>query len=290
MAPPRNTQYISSMTIGDLRGLIQEEMNKIIKSQIDERRTRMEDSIKVMSDYGKTLATVEAACNHTSQRLDALHDTTLPNLASHIQKVADALVFQTLDLDVHRRKWNLTLHGLPGEAGENEDVTRQSCIKLAREKLGITEAKEADFSDCHRLKQGPNAGIIIRFRDLGDRNMWLDNAGLKDSQMKISLSPDLPPKLRQLKTELLNIRKGLPTEQKSRSTVRYLAQWPYVKLSVAGRTDRIRPTIPKETIVTGGNLTGSFILCPFCPSQKYDFFLVYFRLVFWSLTVRLESC
>ena len=68
MAPPRNTQYISSMTIGDLRGLIQEEMNKIIKSQIDERLTRMEDSIKVMSDYGKTLASVEAACNHTSQR------------------------------------------------------------------------------------------------------------------------------------------------------------------------------------------------------------------------------
>ena len=68
MAPPRNTQYISSMTIGDLRGLIQEEMNKIIKSQIDERLTRMEDSIKVMSDYGKALASVEAACNHTSQR------------------------------------------------------------------------------------------------------------------------------------------------------------------------------------------------------------------------------
>ena len=250
MAPPRNTQYISSMTIGDLRGLIQEEMNKIIKSQIDERLTRMEDSIKVMSDYGKTLASVEAACNHTSQRLDALHDTTLPNLASHSQKVADALVFQTLDLDVHRRKWNLTLQGLPGEAGENENVTRRSCIKLAREKLGITEAKEDDFSACHRLKQGPNAGIIIRFRDLRDRNMWLDSAKrLKDSQMKISLSPDLPPKLRQLKTELLNIRKGLPTEQKSRSTVRYLAQWPYVELSVAGRTDRIRPTIPKETIV-----------------------------------------
>ena len=41
----------------------------------------------------------------------------------------------------------------------------------------------------------------------------------------------------------------MTTEQKSRSTVRYLAQWPYVELSVAGRTDRIRPTIPKETIV-----------------------------------------
>ena len=174
----------------------------------------------------------------------------MPALASHIQKITDGPVFQNLDLDVHRRKWNLTLKGLPGEAGEKENITRLSCIKLAREKLGITDAKEEDFSTCHRLRQGPNCGIIIRFRDLRDRNMWLDNAKcLKDTQMKMSISPDLSHKLRQLKTELLNIRKGLPTEQNTRSTVRYLAQWPYIELSVAGRADKIRPTIPRETIV-----------------------------------------
>ena len=55
MAPPRNTQYISSMTVGDLRGLIQEEMNKIFKPQIEERLARMEESIKVMSELGNTL-------------------------------------------------------------------------------------------------------------------------------------------------------------------------------------------------------------------------------------------
>ena len=53
-------------------------MNKVIKSQIDERLTRMEDSIKVMSDYGKTLASVEAACSHTSQRLDQMLCMTPP--------------------------------------------------------------------------------------------------------------------------------------------------------------------------------------------------------------------
>ena len=91
-----------------------------LELDLERRLTRMEESVKFMSEYGKTLASVEAACNHASQRLDTLHDTTLPNLASQIliQKVADALVFQTLDLDVHRRKWNLTLQGLPGEEGE----------------------------------------------------------------------------------------------------------------------------------------------------------------------------
>ena len=185
-------KYISSMTVGDPRGLIQEEMNKIIKSRIEERLTRIVESIKVMSDFGKILASVEAACNHTSQHLDALHDTTMSDLAGHIEKVADTLVFQTMDMYVHRRKWNITLQGLLSKAGEKENIIRLSCIKLAKRKLGITEAKE-DFPACHRLKQGSNNGIIIRFRVLQDWTMWLDYAKyLKNSQMKINLSPDTP--------------------------------------------------------------------------------------------------
>ena len=44
------------MTVSDLCGLIQEEMNKMIKSQIEEHLAWMEDSIKVMSELGNTLA------------------------------------------------------------------------------------------------------------------------------------------------------------------------------------------------------------------------------------------
>ena len=37
-----------------------------------------------------------------------------------------------MDLDVHRRKWSLSIHGLKGEASEDEEVTRDACVKLAK--------------------------------------------------------------------------------------------------------------------------------------------------------------
>ena len=53
--------------------------------------------------------------------------------------------------------------------------------------------------------------------------------------------------IRPLKTELLNKRKALPPEQKSKSSLRYLKQWPYIEL-VCGQNDPIRSTVTKEAI------------------------------------------
>ena len=137
---------------------------------------------------------MEVALSNTSQRFDDLEKVTLPALASHIERITEAAIFQSLDLDVHLRKWNVTLQGLPGES---EDITRESCVKFAKENLQLADAKNADFSACHRLKQEPNAAIIMRLRDLRDRNRWLDGAKkLKGKGLKVIIAPDLPPTLR----------------------------------------------------------------------------------------------
>lgn len=249
MAPPRSSQTLSSMTVSDLRNIIREEINNAIKSQVEKRLDSLEESIKQMTEIRSTVSAMEDSLNFTSSRLDDLHKVTLPALAKHVESISTALVFQTLDLDVHRRKWSLTIQGLTGNAGEPEDATRRACVNLAQEHLGVTNAKDDDLAACHRLKQEANAGVIIRFRDLQDRNRWLDGArNLKGGGLRISIGPDLPPVLRQLKTELLNIRKSLPKEQKSRSNIRYLAQWPYVELTTAGNSKRVRPSITKEAI------------------------------------------
>ena len=86
----------------------------------------------------------------------------------YVGSIATALEFQTLDLDVHRRKWSLTFQGLEGVAGESEVVTRKACISLAKASLGVKDAKEEDLAACHRLKREANAGVILRFRDLSD--------------------------------------------------------------------------------------------------------------------------
>ena len=94
-------------------------------------------------------------------------------------------------------------------------------------------------------------GILHCFRDLRDWNMWRDNSKhLKDSQMKISISPDLPPKLRQLKTTLLNI--GGKATQRSRRLAAPWGTWlygPMLSYMFFGRADEIRPTTLKKTIV-----------------------------------------
>ena len=51
---------------------------------------------------------------------------------TNIQELTAGLVLQTMDLYVHRRKWSLTIHGLKGEAGEDEEVTRDAGVKPAK--------------------------------------------------------------------------------------------------------------------------------------------------------------
>ena len=74
---------------------------------------------------------------------------------------------------------------------------------------------------------------------------------LKNQIDRISLNPDLPPTIRNLKTELLKMKKELPAEQKARSSVRYIRHWPYVELWVAALADHptLRPQTSPKTIV-----------------------------------------
>ena len=56
----------------------------------------------------------------------------------------------------------------------------------------------------------------------------------------ISVSPDLPPVLRQMKDELMKMRRELDGEKKMKAKVRYLPAWPFVELKV-GNDEPIRP-------------------------------------------------
>ena len=155
-----------------------------------------------------------------------------------------------LDQDVHRSKRSLTIQGLPGDAKEDEGDTRRACVDFAEAHLGVPVASERDFAACHRLNQRSDAGIIARFTDLQQRDRWLLGArGLKNSDLRVSISPDLPPVVRLLKKELLEKRRTLPPEVKSKAHIRYLRQWPYVELSMGKDNDPIRPSCEPRTIV-----------------------------------------
>ena len=57
----------------------------------------------------------------------------------------------------------------------------------------------------------------------------------------MSVSPDLPPDVRPLKDELMEIRAKLPPQTKQKSRVKYIAQWPFIELRIDGQDPR-RPS------------------------------------------------
>ena len=105
------------------------------------------------------------------------------------------------------------------------------------------------FSACHRLSHYKDAGILIHFVDLDQRNEWLHGAkNLHNHPGKISVCPDIPPVLRPIKKEIMDYRRGLPSEVKKRSKLRNLKGWPYLKLDIPGQ-DPYYSKITKEALV-----------------------------------------
>ena len=99
---------------------------------------------------------------------------------------------------------------------------------------------------CHRVSNEADSPVLAKFVNLDDRNDWISNAKhLKNSNLNVSLSPDLPPALQPLKTDIMKQRKAVLSEGRVPVKVKY----PYISLSVKGKPT-ITPTISKKTIIS----------------------------------------
>lgn len=233
---------VDPQLLAAIRQVIREE----IKPQLDNLTTSVNDLLAIQ----KRVVDLENAVQHTQDRLEATVKDLIPQITDHIAKITEGLAQQTLQMDVHRRKWNLIIYGIDGPGGEEEAATRASCVSFARNILKVADADETRFSACHRLSGSDNAGVIVRFCDLAQRDRWLAGAkNLKHVVKKTSISPDLPPVLRPLKNDLMLKRSTLPAEQKSKSRVRYLPHWPYVELRIENR----QPQRPETEFFTIAN-------------------------------------
>ena len=66
----------------------------------------------------------------------------------------------------------------------------------------------------------------------------------KSKEKRASLTVDLPPNIRPFKDEMMIERSKLSQEDKHKSGIRYLADWPFVELRVDGQ----RRAIPQTTL------------------------------------------
>ena len=173
---------------------IKADIEEVFKTLLGDRLERIEARLDELAQLKQVVTDLRKSAEDTSERMEDLLKVTIPALAKHFEDVTSALVMRQLDQDVHRRKWSLTIQGLPGDAKEDEGDTRRACVDFAKAHLGVPDASERDFAACHRLNQRSDAGIIARFTDLQQRDRWLLGArGLKNSDLRVSISPDLPP-------------------------------------------------------------------------------------------------
>lgn len=211
-------------------------IKQVIHEEVGSRLARIDEALASLVKVNERMEALEKSMQFTAERLDATVKQLLPAITDHMAQLADGLVQQTLQIDVHRRKWNLILHGVDGPAGEDEAATRSTCVSFANSVLKVSDAKSTQFAACHRLSGKANAGIIVRFSDLAQRDRWLAGTRhLRNHAKKVTLCPDLPPVLRPSKDELMLTRSKLSPSVKAKSRVKYLPHWPFVELRIEGQ-------------------------------------------------------
>ena len=125
--------------------------------------------------------------------MDMVVSDALPAITNRISSVATALAMCQMDLEVHRWKWALVIQGVEGAAKEKEEDTRAACIALTNDALKVPNAMNTRVSAYHRLSQDADAGVVIRFTELTERNLWLQHTkNLKGKDTKVTISPDSP--------------------------------------------------------------------------------------------------
>ena len=220
-------------------------IRQAVRDEVSVELKKISDNIDDLVAISKRVEEVETAMKATYDRLENTINVMLPAVNEHMMKIAEGLTSQSLALEVHRRKWNLILHGVEGPAGESEAATRKACLKFASEALKLKDCEKTQFAACHRLSRKKDAGIIIRFLDLAERDRWLSGTvHLKNYASKVSLSPDLPPVVRPMKDELMLIRSKLDAETKKKAKVKHTPRWPFVNLQIEGQ----RPRLPTKTL------------------------------------------
>ena len=226
-----------------------EAIRKVIKEENKVLCDKLDSAIVKLEALGAKYADIEKGLSDCAAKVEQIINNLVPQLVNKFTETATQLSMKLIDMDCHSRKWSLIIHGIKGEPRETNHVTAKKCVELATSFLDIKNASVKDFAACHRLKNERDSGIIVRFIDLNMRDRWLSGAkGLSKCPDRVSITPDLPPVTRSLRSELVKKRNTLPPSERKISSIRYLKSWPYVQLSIKDKPS-VSPNTQKEKFV-----------------------------------------
>ena len=119
-----------------------------------------------------------------NEQLEMKESTSIPGIIGEAEKHNKSIRDEILALNLWGRKWNLIVHGIPGEIKETSETTRHKIQEFFNTTLKMDpgEVKNINIAACHRIRGSRDAtkeSIIVRFVDLQQRDYILNIMGDK---------------------------------------------------------------------------------------------------------------
>ena len=103
-----------------------------VKDAVGTQLANIDKALTQLVQINERIESLEHSMQATSDRLEDAITTMLPATTAHMSHLAEALARRQLELEIHRRKWNLVIHGIEGNAKEDGALTRQACVNFAK--------------------------------------------------------------------------------------------------------------------------------------------------------------
>lgn len=204
-----------------------------------------------LAETKKSVADLEASVNFTDGRLDSIEKNAIPSLKESLRKQEEDIEEKLLQMEIHQRKQNLLVYGIPDKANEDILATTRNilCHFL---KVAPDEAARIPLINAHRLPRPPVRGkqpagqqppgqqwtdtspIIIRFASMFHRDRVLHAYDFQPprrqhshqpqpqgsghtsdpSFARVSIRSDLPAKLKKERGQLASTAYKLRREKR----------------------------------------------------------------------------
>lgn len=202
------------------------ELNDKLDHVISDLNTVKHDIATVKS----TMQDLEGSVADTSARIESVESVKIPALQRHLDQLKAEFEDKLTNQELHHRKQNLLLYGIPSQQNENVYTAAAKAFAQVMD-IPMEQAVKIPVVNIHRLptKKTPVAGasnapeppdpIIVRFARMSDRDLLLrafeqpqrprNSSGNSPARDRITIRTDLPPKMKRERGRLASIAYNL---------------------------------------------------------------------------------
>ena len=216
-------QQYEGKDMAECFALMQANFNK----QIDEIR----------NDYSvlkNTVSNLESFAENITATVREINEKAIPNIEEKFEEIVSEECKERQRLEMWGRKWNMVVRGIPGDmrepARQTEKKVRECLVSVL--KMDEEFAQNVLFTAVHRLPGGIDnkRNVIVRFSSLLDKEDVIQAARQLEKGSGYSFVHDLTQEASKLRASLLQKLRSLPDEERKKTKLVYLRDYPFVAL------------------------------------------------------------